>query len=271
MCGSLSDTSGQSGRQDSNLRPLEPHSREHATAPILEHSADVFESPTGRLSYSHRANLRAAAVALFRDGWSQLEIANRFGRKVWWVNNACREAGYLREKRLNDFEDRGDHVALIAFSNSRERYEVLVSKEDVTRLQENGHRVWVVVRKHTNYARVTVGKSIVYLHQFISGTTGHTSLADHKNHNGLDNRRANLVVGTRSANMLNRKGARKGSRSGLRGVCWSSQRNKWAGRITVNRKSIHCGFFDDKNEAADAVRRKLTDLGIQCDVEGGAL
>lgn len=40
--------------------------------------------------------------------------------------------------------------------------------------------------------------------------------------------------------------------SGVPGVSWHKQRNKWRSRIKVNARDIHLGLFDTKEEAAKA-------------------
>ena len=76
---------------------------------------------------------------------------------------------------------------------------------------------------------------------------------DHRNHNGLDNRRCNLRICTNTENMFNRR--RLNSKSGFLGVTWFKRLKKW-------RASIHLtiGYFDSKEEAAkayDQAARKL--------------
>lgn len=78
---------------------------------------------------------------------------------------------------------------------------------------------------------------------------------DHINGDGLDNRRSNLRVVTRSQNLQNSR-PRKGTRSRFKGVDWVrygvAGQTRWRARITVNRRSIHLGHFQDEQAAADA-------------------
>jgi hypothetical protein len=82
---------------------------------------------------------------------------------------------------------------------------------------------------------------------------------DHENHNGLDNRRENIRVCTQSQNMWNRlKQVRKTS-SKFKGVCWREDITAWKVSITINRKQMHLGYFQDEDQAAcayDAAARK---------------
>lgn len=76
---------------------------------------------------------------------------------------------------------------------------------------------------------------------------------DHKNLNGLDNRRENLRRCTRVQNMQN-SGLRKDSTSGFKGVTWYPHHdaNKWVASITVNKKRMALGYFDTAEQAARA-------------------
>ena len=76
-------------------------------------------------------------------------------------------------------------------------------------------------------------------------------LVDHRNGDSLDNRRANLRLATHSQNMQNRR-KRKNTTSRYTGVCFEKRRKKWTANITVNKKKIWIGRFDDEIEAAKA-------------------
>ena len=98
---------------------------------------------------------------------------------------------------------------------------------------------------------------IVRLHrQIIEAPDG--LLVDHRNGNGLDNRRTNLRIATQSQNMQNRQ-KRKNSTSRFIGVWFVKNKNRWESRITYQGKRIWLGRFDNEIEAAktyDAAARK---------------
>lgn len=71
---------------------------------------------------------------------------------------------------------------------------------------------------------------------------------DHRNGNGLDNRRCNLRPATHSQNMYNRRWAT------IKGVTQRSS-GMWAAQICTNRHVTHLGYFWTKQEAADAYDR----------------
>lgn len=74
-------------------------------------------------------------------------------------------------------------------------------------------------------------------------------LVDHKNGNGLDNRRENLRVCTKTQNQQNQK-PRHTSVSKYKGVGYYKRDKKWRARIISNKKDIELGKFEDEKEAA---------------------
>jgi hypothetical protein len=75
---------------------------------------------------------------------------------------------------------------------------------------------------------------------------------DHKNGDGLDNRRANLRPATNAENGQNRRGLDARNTSGYRGVSWDRRAAKWQARIALNGRRSHLGYFTDPVEAARA-------------------
>lgn len=74
---------------------------------------------------------------------------------------------------------------------------------------------------------------------------------DHKNRNGLDNRRENLRPTTRSQNHANQRTSQTGKRhSRYKGV--SKCGCKWQAYIAINGKKCHLGTFADEQGAATA-------------------
>jgi hypothetical protein len=74
---------------------------------------------------------------------------------------------------------------------------------------------------------------------------------DHVNGNGLDNRRSNLRLATRSENLRNR-GRNRNNKSGYKGVSLFRQTGRWQARIMHNGRYHHLGFFADPKTAHDA-------------------
>lgn len=72
---------------------------------------------------------------------------------------------------------------------------------------------------------------------------------DHHNRNRLDNRSKNLVSCTIQENNRN-KSIRSDNTSGIIGVNWNKNRNKWVARIYPEKnKEKRLGYFDNKDDA----------------------
>lgn len=127
----------------------------------------------------------------------------------------------------------------------------LVDIEDRTLVSEF---VWFAVKRPTTvyvrgYRRGQRTSGVkVYLHQVILDTA---TRVDHRNGDGLDNRRSNLRNATAAENAANSAGHRD-SRSGLKGVHWHQARGKWQVEIMVRGKRTFLGYFTDPDEAAAA-------------------
>lgn len=78
---------------------------------------------------------------------------------------------------------------------------------------------------------------------------------DHRNGDGLDNRRANLRVATFADNARNAR-LRKDNTSGFKGVKRAGSR--WYAQIRVNAKRLHLGSFATPEEAHAAYCRAAT-------------
>jgi hypothetical protein len=78
-------------------------------------------------------------------------------------------------------------------------------------------------------------------------------VVDHINHNGLDNRKANIRPATRAQNNFNKLIVkRKDSSSKYKGVNWKKCKKKWQARIHVNGECKFIGYFKDEIQAAKA-------------------
>ena len=109
--------------------------------------------------------------------------------------------------------------------------------------------------KHTGYAhrRIYEGRKYIkdiLMHRAILNTPSGMQ-TDHRNMNGLDNRRVNLRVCTNSQNHMNAR-KRSGCFSIYKGVSWHKLGAKWRAQIKVGDKRKHLGLFDSEEEAARA-------------------
>lgn len=102
--------------------------------------------------------------------------------------------------------------------------------------------------KSTEYARATM-KSI-RMHRLIMGAKPGEEI-DHRNGDGLDNRRCNLRFCMRSQNVCNTS-KRKDSPNQYKGVHQVRSSRKWIARIQVNGKRLHSMSCQNELQAAFA-------------------
>lgn len=135
-------------------------------------------------------------------------------------------------------------------------YETIVDAEDVHLVDVVEGCWWrALVRPHTVYAvrhssRDANGRRrLIYMHRALLGDPAGLEV-DHRDGNGLLNRRSNLRQATRSENNRNR-GILKLNTSGFKGVSWDKLARKWRAAIKANDKTIYLGLHDTA-EAAHA-------------------
>ena len=103
------------------------------------------------------------------------------------------------------------------------------------------------------------GGDYLIFHRFIMGVTNESwlsTIVDHKKHGTMDefkydNRKENLRKVTRSRNNQNIH-KRKDNTSGVTGVTWHKKQNAWYASISVDKKRISLGYFNDFKEAVIA-------------------
>ena len=90
----------------------------------------------------------------------------------------------------------------------------------------------------------------IYLHRIIMNAS-EDEIVDHKGHCLYDNRKEFLRVGTQCYNMMN-VSKRSDNTSGITGVWYFKERNKWVAEIIVNQVKHHIGIFSNKDDAIAA-------------------
>lgn len=124
----------------------------------------------------------------------------------------------------------------------------LVDDEDLAQLSR--HRWTWVPNDRFGYAarweRRDGCKRTIYMHREVVGFGPGDPQVDHRDGNGLNNRRGNLRAATQSQNMANQRARR----AGLRGAY--PHRGRWKAQGKKNGRSFHLGVFDTEREAAQA-------------------
>lgn len=120
---------------------------------------------------------------------------------------------------------------------------------------------WTAAASRNGYGAMGFHGKIVYAHRFAyalaNGECANDLEIDHRCHNKLCVNPAHLQQVNNQQNQENR-GARRGSRSGVRGVLWRADRNKWRVEVMVNGKRYYGGLYSDVHEAEKAA------VGLRC-------
>lgn len=116
--------------------------------------------------------------------------------------------------------------------------------------------------RRTRYAvawlRVSGKQVKIYMHRLILGSP-RGALTDHRDGDGLNNRRVNLRACSHKQNGANSKARGQGS-SKFKGVSWNRQARKWRAQIWVAGKRVMLIATDDEAEAARAYDSAARDL-----------
>ena len=133
--------------------------------------------------------------------------------------------------------------------------EAIIDDCDFDLVMNSGYK-WCAVKGLTrSYTYYVVGNGgtnprRILMHQLIMGKPQNGCL-DHKDGNGLNNRRENLRVATLTQNCANRR-VHKNSKSGFKGVYYEPRKNRYIAHIKKNYKRFWLGSFRDPIDAAKA-------------------
>lgn len=97
------------------------------------------------------------------------------------------------------------------------------------------------------YAVATIDGKTVKMHRFLLQPND-DELVDHRDGDGLNNRRNNLRACTPRQNNLNRPKYRGSSQ--YKGVSYKQSNRQWVACVKVQNRSIHLGLFSNEVDAA---------------------
>jgi len=132
-------------------------------------------------------------------------------------------------------------------------YRSLVDDEDFEYLKQFKWNVRIV--SGTQYAKrnINIGEkqTTINMHREITKCPKNM-MVDHINGNGLDNRKQNLRICTRSQNLMNSNKPKDAKSSKYKGVCFYKKGNykRWRSEIRLNKKAIFLGYFVNEKDAA---------------------
>lgn len=148
----------------------------------------------------------------------------------------------------------------IAYVPLTQGYEAVIDVADVPLVE--GWNWYAQVRPHTIYAKRIDGagqsRFTVHLHRVVMESPDELEV-DHRDGNGLNNRRGNLRLATRSQNNQNRNTGVNNT-SGYKGVTWHKAKGKWNARIKINGKRRNLGYFSNPESAAAAYAAASSEL-----------
>lgn len=153
------------------------------------------------------------------------------------------------DRPAREIQVKGD-IAIIPLTQG---YVAVIDAQDVPLVE--GFRWHAKVQRRSVYAARrrragSEGSETVRMHRVIADAADGMDV-DHLNHDGLDNRRSNLRVCTRSENMHNQR-LSKANTTGYKGVRWSRADNKYVACIKLRGKRIYLGAFDNAEDAHEA-------------------
>lgn len=150
----------------------------------------------------------------------------------------------LNNKKYNEYYQVGD-VVHVKFFNCDDEF--VCDIEDW-----NCAKAICWYKNNTGYARGEINNKFILFHDYIMDINPCENIqVDHINGNRLDNTRNNLRICDRQHNAYNHS-IRIDNKSGVTGVSWHKQIEKWVAYINVENKRIELGAFDNFQDAVNA-------------------
>lgn len=151
-----------------------------------------------------------------------------------------------RKKEQNIYEILNDNIVVLYSKDIK----FLIDIDDLNKVLSYK---WSVYGRYAPKAniKIEVKKTTISLHRFIMNINDPKVYIDHKNGNVLDNRKCNLRIVTPQQNCYN-SSKKRITKSKYKGVNWDKERNRWAARISFNKKDYKIGRFKNEEEAREA-------------------
>ena len=147
---------------------------------------------------------------------------------------------------MNEIKVYEKYAVMVIKSRTYGEIKVLISLEDVERVNARRWGVSKSGRGDKIYVTSSLGNGKLYLHRYIMGNEVEDGKdIDHIDGNTFNNTRANLRIVTRGQNNMN---SRARSKTGVKNVQWDNERNKWRVLMKVDGKYC-CKRFDDFEKA----------------------
>lgn len=138
-------------------------------------------------------------------------------------------------------------VAFVPLTQSKE---AVIDAADVHLVE--GVNWYAAKSRNTYYAQRQVktsqGQTTLLMHRVLMADV--CGEVDHKNGDGLDNRRSNLRPATKAQNQINT--ADRANSTGFKGVHFRAKNNRWVATIRIDGKRKYLGMFETPELAGAA-------------------
>lgn len=196
-------------------------------------------------STSELANHYSCSVAAIRAIKAKRSYANVTQNETSQTHNKS----ILEVKKATNIEVYGDVAHMRLPSGA-------IVKFDTSMIDFVSQKAWRELKgKRTSYAACRVldgeGKVLSGLMHRILMDAPDNMVVDHINGDGLDNRKKNLRIVTKSQNAMNSR-AHVDNITGLKGSHYDKRKGTYYSRIKVDCKNIYLGTFNTAEEAAQA-------------------
>ncbi|MFN7608169.1 MAG: HNH endonuclease [Ralstonia sp.] len=140
----------------------------------------------------------------------------------------------------------------VAYVPLTQGYEAVIDAVDIPLVA--GFGWFAIVNGRTVYAARNVSlasgkRRMMGMHRMLMGDPTGVQI-DHRDGNGLNNRKTNIRIATPAQNQHNQR-RRRDNTSGLKGVTWHKASAKWQARVWSGGKRIYLGLFDTPEAAHD--------------------
>lgn len=162
-----------------------------------------------------------------------------------FCNRKC-NADFKRNKvwSLNEIQQKEDYSEIIINSKKYGKLFVKIDLDDVEKVK-NLH--WCVAKcGNVFYAVTKINKKSIRMHRVIIGFDN--ELIDHINRDGLDNRKSNLRITTKSENRFNSR-VSKNNTHGNKGITYNKVNKGWVAHIKKDGKTYCTPYTKTKEEA----------------------
>lgn len=219
---------------------------------IVKQAEDYIEPKTGQ----HVARWLCECSC---EEHNQIIVAGRDVRSGHTLSCGCykKEQTSFRSQKFNKYDLSGAYGIGWASNTNREFYFDLEDYDKIRNFcwYENylspNYCVLIAYNKQT--------KNSILMHRLLVDY----EICDHIDRNPFNNQKNNLRAVTQKENCYNRSISQKNT-SGIIGVSWKKDKQKWKAYLTIDTKQKHLGYFVDKTDAIVArLRGEMKYFGIE--------